>query len=96
MSAGDKKGGPPKPFLGEAEMSSELGRRKAEAVAATGASVVASANPGCTMQIAAGLNELGSPMPVLHPVQLLDRAYAAGPPEAAPAASGEASHMPSA
>jgi glycolate dehydrogenase iron-sulfur subunit len=80
----------------EPEMSSELRRRKSEAVAATGASVVASANPGCTMQIAAGLNEIGKPIPVLHPIQVLDRAYAAEPPEAAPAAPGEASHMPSA
>jgi len=80
----------------EPEMSSELGRRKAEAVALTGAEVVASANPGCTMQIAAGLRELGSRMSVLHPIEILDRAYAAEPPEAAPAAPDEASHIPSA
>jgi glycolate oxidase iron-sulfur subunit len=59
------------------EMSSELRRRKAEAVAETGAGVVASANPGCTMQLAAGLREAGSPVDVVHPVELLDRAYAA-------------------
>jgi glycolate oxidase iron-sulfur subunit len=57
---------------------------------------VASANPGCTIQIAAGLAELGAPLPVLHPIQILDRAYLAEPPEAAPAASGESSHIPSA
>ena len=79
----------------EPEMSSELRHRKAEAVASTGADVVASANPGCTMQLAAGLRELGSRMKVLHPVEILDRAYAAGP-EAAPAAPDEASHIPSA
>jgi glycolate oxidase iron-sulfur subunit len=79
----------------EPEMSSELRRRKAEAVASTGAEVVASANPGCTVQIAAGLRELGSPIRVLHPIEILERAYAA-PSEAAPAASGEASHIPSA
>jgi glycolate oxidase iron-sulfur subunit len=72
----------------EPEMSSELRRRKAEAVAATSATVVASANPGCTMQIAAGLRELGSPIDVLHPIQILDRAYEAEAPEAAPAAPG--------
>jgi glycolate dehydrogenase iron-sulfur subunit len=71
----------------EPEMSSELRRRKAEAIASTGATVVASANPGCSMQIVAGLRELGSPKEVVHPVELLDRAYAAS--EAAPAASGE-------
>jgi glycolate oxidase iron-sulfur subunit len=80
----------------EPEMSSELRRRKAEAVASTGADVVASANPGCTIQIAAGLRELGSTMRVLHPIEILDRAYALEPPEAAPAAPGEASHIPSA
>ena len=80
----------------EPEMSSELRRRKAEAIASTGADVVASANTGCTMQITAGLGELGSPMRVLHPIQILDRAYAAEPSEAAPAAPGEPPHTPSA
>jgi glycolate oxidase iron-sulfur subunit len=79
----------------EPEMSSELRHRKAEALASTEADVVASANPGCTVQIAAGLRELGSTMSVLHPIEILDRAYAAGP-EAAPAAPDEASHIPSA
>jgi glycolate oxidase iron-sulfur subunit len=58
----------------EPEMSGRLMREKAEAIASTGASVVASANPGCTMQIAAGLRELGSDVEVVHPVELLDRA----------------------
>jgi glycolate oxidase iron-sulfur subunit len=80
----------------EPEMSSELRRRKAEAVASTGAEVVASANTGCTMQIAAGLRELGSPIRVLHPVEILDLAYAAEPSEAAPAAPGQLPHVPSA
>jgi glycolate dehydrogenase iron-sulfur subunit len=80
----------------EPEMSSELRRRKAEAIASTGAEVVASANTGCTMQITAGLRKLGSPIRVLHPVEILDRAYAAGPPEAAPAAPVEPSQIPSA
>jgi glycolate oxidase iron-sulfur subunit len=80
----------------EPEMSSELRRRKAEAIASTGADVVASANTGCTMQIMAGLGELGSPMRVLHPIQILDRAYAAEPSEAAPAAPGQLPHVPSA
>jgi glycolate oxidase iron-sulfur subunit len=78
----------------EPEMSSELRRRKAEGIASTEASVVASANPGCTMQIAAGLGELGAPREVVHPVELLDRAYAAS--EAAPAASGDPDYSPSA
>jgi glycolate oxidase iron-sulfur subunit len=56
------------------EMSAELRRQKAEAVAASGATIVASANPGCTMQLVAGLHELGLEVEVVHPVQLLDRA----------------------
>lgn len=59
----------------EPEMSSELRRRKAGAVVETGVTTVASANPGCTMQIAAGLRELGASVDVVHPVELLDRAY---------------------
>jgi glycolate oxidase iron-sulfur subunit len=59
----------------EPEMSGALGRQKAEAVASTGAAVVASANPGCTMQLTAGLRELGVSVAVVHPVELLDRAY---------------------
>jgi glycolate oxidase iron-sulfur subunit len=58
----------------EPELSDPLRREKAEAIVATGASVVASANPGCSMQLRAGLRELGSDVEVLHPVELLDRA----------------------
>ena len=52
-----------------------LMRQKAVNVAATGCHVVLAANPGCTVQIAAGLGELGVDMEVLHPAELLDRAY---------------------
>lgn len=52
-------------------------RAKAAAIASTGARIVASANPGCTMQISAGLRALGAEVEVVHPVELLDRAYAA-------------------
>ncbi len=62
------------------QTADELMRRKAEAIAATGAEVVASANPGCTMQISAGLRALGTDLRVLHPVEILDRAYAAEEP----------------
>ncbi len=52
-----------------------LGKAKAEAIIATGAQAVASANPGCTMHIAAALRDLKHYLPVLHPVELLDLAY---------------------
>jgi len=59
----------------EPAMAEQLGRAKAEAIASTGAKVVASANPGCTMQIAACL--AGRGIEALHPVEILDRAYRA-------------------
>lgn len=40
--------------------------------------VVATGNPGCLMQIGAGLRRRGSQVRVVHPVDLLDAAYAAG------------------
>jgi glycolate oxidase iron-sulfur subunit len=58
------------------EAAGALGREKSEAVAATGASIVASANPGCSMQLAAQLRAIGSPIEVVHPIELLDRASA--------------------
>jgi glycolate oxidase iron-sulfur subunit len=58
----------------EPEMSSRLMREKADAIASTGATVVASANPGCTMQLVAGLRERRADMRVVHPIELLDAA----------------------
>jgi glycolate oxidase iron-sulfur subunit len=39
---------------------------------------IATGNPGCLMQIGAGLRAVGITIPVLHPVELLDRSYAEG------------------
>jgi glycolate oxidase iron-sulfur subunit len=60
------------------ELSGALRRQKAEAVRETGATTIASANPGCTLQLIAGLKELGVTGEVLHPIQLLDRAMTTG------------------
>ena len=49
------------------ETSDELGRRKADEVLATGASVVASANPGCDMQLR---SKLDGRIRVAHPIEL--------------------------
>ncbi len=49
-------------------------------VAATRAELVATGNPGCQMQIGAGLLRAGVAARVLHPVELLDASYAAAPP----------------
>jgi glycolate oxidase iron-sulfur subunit len=51
--------------------AAELGKRKAANLAATGAAAIAAANPGCAMQIAAHLD---GPIPIYHPMVLLDRA----------------------
>ncbi len=58
--------------LVEPEPAAELGERKARNVLATGAGAVVTANPGCILQIRASLERLGSPLPILHPVEMLD------------------------
>jgi glycolate oxidase iron-sulfur subunit len=46
-------------------------------IRASGATMVATGNPGCIMQIGAGLRRSGHDIKVVHPVDLLDTAYAA-------------------
>ena len=48
---------------------------KLNAIADTGAQVVVTPNPGCIMQIGAGLLLRGDTRPVLHPVELLAESY---------------------
>jgi glycolate oxidase iron-sulfur subunit len=60
------------------EMAKRLGRRKAENVAASHAEVVATANPGCALQMTAHLREKESPIAVKHVIELLDEAYSRG------------------
>ena len=57
------------------ELAARLGHRKAEHVVRSGADLVVTANPGCQMQIAAALRDAGSGIPVVHLMDLLDRAY---------------------
>lgn len=49
-----------------------LGDRKAGHVLATTPDAFTSANPGCLVQIALALSRSGSPLPALHPVEILD------------------------
>ena len=58
------------------EMAARLGRRKVEHVLDVAPDILATANPGCALQIANGLRTSGPNIEVLHVVQLLDRAYA--------------------
>ena len=60
------------------EMAGRLGRRKVEHILDVTPDILATANPGCALQIANGLRAAGRPIEVLHVVQLLDRAYESG------------------
>ncbi len=57
------------------EIAAELGERKARNLLDTGAELIATGNIGCLTQVQLHLRELGREVPVLHTVQLLDRAY---------------------
>jgi glycolate oxidase iron-sulfur subunit len=63
--------------LTQPEMASRLLARKVEHVLSTGADAVVTANPGCILQIQQGLRARGREVPVLHLVEILDRAYGA-------------------
>jgi glycolate oxidase iron-sulfur subunit len=62
--------------LTEPAMSRAVLARKVQALADAQPDVVASGNPGCVMQISAGLRAVGRRTPVVHPVELLDHSYA--------------------
>ena len=57
------------------EMAAKLQERKLDHIAATGASVVATGNPGCMIQIQNGLAAHGTKIEVVHPITLLAQAY---------------------
>ena len=57
------------------EMSAKLLQRKMSNIAKTGASIVASANPGCCVQLEAGTRACGGGLEIVHPITLLARAY---------------------
>jgi glycolate oxidase iron-sulfur subunit len=50
----------------------DLGDRKAKAVGSTRAELLVSANPGCTMQIAAAMRRAGAEIRVAHTAEVLD------------------------
>jgi len=60
--------------LTEPAMARRLRERKIDHIAATGATCVVAANPGCALQIRAGLAARGMNVRVAHPVELLDEA----------------------
>lgn len=58
-------------------LGGRIGADKVAAVLGTGASVVATSNPGCMMQIGGGLRMKGARVEACHPVELLDESYRA-------------------
>lgn len=59
----------------EPELSRQVLARKLESLEAVGADVIATANPGCIMQIGAGQFASRRTRPVVHPIELLDLSY---------------------
>ncbi len=63
--------------LSNPALSQKILAPKLAGIEASGASCVATGNPGCMMHIGAGLVRSGSAVRTLHPIELLDAAYSA-------------------
>jgi glycolate oxidase iron-sulfur subunit len=61
--------------LSQPGLSRTVLARKVAAIMEAKPDVVASGNPGCAMQIGAGLLAAGATIPVVHPVEILDWSY---------------------
>jgi glycolate oxidase iron-sulfur subunit len=66
--------------LVQPEAARELGQRKARHIAALSPDMIATGNPGCTLQIAAAGRDLGYDWLIVHPVELLDASIRAVDP----------------
>lgn len=66
----------------QAELSNQLLDTKMAEIQATSADLIVTANPGCMLQIQAGLTRAGLPGEVRHVIELLDWSYQAGAPGA--------------
>jgi glycolate oxidase iron-sulfur subunit len=62
----------------ENEMSMQILASKMTSVNSTGAQIIATANPGCLLQLQAGVRLHGTNQRVMHVVELLDEAYRNG------------------
>lgn len=56
-------------------LADEIGQRKARNIIGTNADAVAAGNIGCLVQIRTHLARLDRPLPILHTMEVLDRAY---------------------
>lgn len=61
--------------LTEPEMADRLGQRKITNILNAEPEAVITGNVGCSMQIQATLKKSGQPLPVYHPIDLLDLSY---------------------
>lgn len=61
--------------LEQPDIAATLGERKARNIIATGAQAVVTGNIGCFTQIQTHLRRLGRDIPVMHTLELLDKAY---------------------
>lgn len=61
--------------LTQSEMSAEVLEAKMKCLEAASPEIVATGNPGCMLQLRAGAVARGLAMRVVHPIELLDRAY---------------------
>jgi glycolate oxidase iron-sulfur subunit len=59
----------------ESEMSGQILQRKMESVNSTRAEIIATANPGCMLQLEAGVRRHGAKQRVMHVIEVLDLAY---------------------
>jgi glycolate oxidase iron-sulfur subunit len=60
----------------QSALSREVLDRKVSSILASDPDIIATGNPGCIMQIGAGLAVAGSKLSVVHPIEILDRSYA--------------------
>jgi glycolate oxidase iron-sulfur subunit len=63
--------------LVQPEAAAALGARKARHLLDTGAQAIAAGNPGCAAQLDMHLRELGRPLPIHHPIELVWRSIGA-------------------
>ena len=59
----------------QTDMADNILQKKMQTINATGASLIATANPGCMLQLAAGARLYGNGQRVAHVVEVLDEAY---------------------
>lgn len=63
------------------QMAMQLLERKMKHIAATGAGVVVTGNPGCMMQIMMGAKKFDVPVEIKHPIEILDAATRGAAPK---------------